>query len=147
MAAKRRWTLLAVILLVGAGRAWAEGLDAEYGKNLPSVYDEGDKIPNLKGKLFKVLKTGVLEPGKSMKVEGVVYEKNASCVALGYGRGQESDLDIYVTDANNKELGKDVLTDNFPLVEWQSGAANNVVTIRVHNAGSKACSFVLLANY
>jgi hypothetical protein len=147
MAAKRCLILLGVILLLGAGRAWAEGLDEKYGKDLPSVYDEGDKIPKLKGKLFKVLKTGVLEPGKSMKVEGVVYEKNASCMALGYGRGEDSDLDIYVTESNNQELGKDVLTDNFPLVAWQSGAANNVVTIRVANAGKKACSFVLLANY
>jgi hypothetical protein len=70
------------------------------------------------------------------------------CVALGYGRGLDSNLDVVVTAAKGgKELGKDELPDNFPLVAWQSGADSNVVDIRVQNAGTKACSFVLLANY
>jgi hypothetical protein len=148
MAYKRFLVLLTAAILLGAGRGWADGLDANYGKDLPSVFDEGDKIEKLKGKEFKVLRAGVLEPGKSIAVKGVIYEKNAVCVALGYGRGLDSNLDVVVTAAKGgKELGKDELPDNFPLVAWQSGADSNVVDIRVQNAGTKACSFVLLANY
>ena len=73
---------------------------------------------------------------------------NASCIALGYGRGQDSDLDIFVINSNSvNEIGKDVLRDNYPLVEWNSANGDNVVDLRVTNAGTKACSFVLLANY
>ena len=149
MLRKRFFVALAATLLLGAGYVWAEGLDVNYGRNLPTVFDEGDKIPALKGKLLKVLRTGVLGPGQSMTVSKAVFENNARCIVVGYGRGQDSDLDIFVNDSNSgQEIGKDVLLDNFPLVQWKSGVGErNVVDIRVANSGKKACSFVLLANY
>jgi hypothetical protein len=148
---KRNWCLavLGGVLLLGTGRLCADGLSADYGKDLPSVYDEGDKLENLKGKHFKVLKTGVVEPGKDVTITDVVFEENAKCIVVGYGRGQDTDLDLFVNVAKGgKEIGKDTKLNNYPVVEWQSGAGDDrKVDIRIHNAGSKNCSYVLLANY
>jgi hypothetical protein len=141
--------LLTVAFLLGAGRLLAEGLDANYSKKLVTVYDEGDKIPKLKGKRCKVLLTGVLKPGEERIKSKVLFERNALCIVVGYGRGEDSDLDVYVKDSDSgNAIGKDTELDNFPLVSWQSSDDSKYnVDIRVHNAGKKACSFVLLANY
>jgi hypothetical protein len=102
-----------------------------------------------KGRHFKVLATGVLGANKETVITRVVYENNARCVAVGYARGEGSDLDIYVTDANNgADIDSDVLTDNFPVAEWQSGNGTaRLVNIRLRNVGNQACSYVLLGNY
>jgi hypothetical protein len=148
---KRNWCLavLGGVLLLGAGRLCADGLSASYAGSLPSVYDEGDKFEKLKGKHFKVLKTGVLEGDKDVTITDVVFEENAKCTVVGYGRGEGSDLDLFVTVAKGgKEIGKDTALNNTPIVEWQSGGGDDrKVDIRIRNAGTKACSYVVLANY
>jgi len=139
---------LTLTLLINAANLRADGIDATYGANLPSVYDEGDKVPNFKGKEFKVLHTGVLGAGKEFILTRVVYENNAKCFAVGYARGQNSDLDVFVTESDSgNDIDSDTLTDNFPVAEWQSGTGSNVVNIRVRNVGSQPCSYVLLGNW
>jgi len=140
---------LTLTVLVSAANIRADGIDANYGNNLPSVYDEGDKVPNFKGKEFKVLQTGVLGASKEVTISRVVFESNAKCFVVGYGRGQNSDLDVFVTETDSGNvIDSDTLVDNFPVAEWQSGnGTNTVVNIRVRNVGSQPCSYVLLGNW
>lgn len=126
-------------LLGLAGVVLADGLDANYGKDLPSV--------QIKGKEFKILRKGKLDPGKALVLNKVVYEKNAKAIAVAFGKGEGSDFDILVKDANGKEIGKDVLLDNVPVVEWNTGDDRNVVDIILINSGKQGGDYVLLANW
>ncbi len=141
MTPRKMLLALALFLAVGVTLAQAEGLLESYGKDLPTV--------EIKGKKMKLLRKGHLEAGDSLQINNVVFEENAKAILVGVGQGEGSDLDLFVTDAKNgSNIGSDTLTDNIPVVEWQTGAgARNTVNIRLLNAGSKAGDFMLLANW
>lgn len=132
---------LGVGMLLFAAAIYADGLDANYGKALPDF--------KLKGTAFKVLAKGSLKPGEAKDWKNVIFETNAKALLIGLGEGEGADLDMFVTDSKGGgEIGKDVLLDNVPVVEWKTGAADkNVVNIRLQNAGKAECKYVLLANW
>lgn len=134
--------LLACVAVVGAaGLAYGDGLTADYGKDLETVV--------VGGKTYKVIGCGVLAPRKSITIEGVQFEKNAPVVVIGEGKGPASDLDLVLTESNGGGfVGQDVLKDNVPVVTFQTGnPAKTLVDVKVQNAGTKPCTYRLLANY
>jgi len=136
------WTVLAVFVsgaLLSTTAVLADGIDFDYGRNLPHA--------TIGGRAYKELTRATLLPGFELTKTNVVFEgNNALCqlVVDGFGPG---DLDLFVYDANTGALiGSDQLLDNVPVVTWRN-QFRGPVNIVIRNVGTGSCGLTLYGNW
>jgi len=153
LAAKRTWGLLGAAALVFStgGYLLADGLHVNYGRGLTSIFYDGleANLQKAKGMELKVIQQGIIKAGQEIPLNSVIYEGRAKCLAIVLARGEGADVDLFVYDAaNGNEIGNDQLEDNYPVVEWQSADAPQVVVnLKMRNAGDKDAAYTLLGNW
>jgi hypothetical protein len=112
------------------------------------IYNQGKDLKSVEvdGVTYKIVDTGVLNPGGRRSLSNVIFEGKKPAIVIVIGDG-DGDLDLWVYDGNtNGLIGKDTDSTSVCRVAWMT-RFEGPFRVEVANVGNIAERYVVVVNW